>query len=184
MLTINFHPFPLLTTERLILRQLVVEDEDAIYTLRSNEKVNKYLTRAKYKSREEAKTFINIINTNISNNESGYWAIRLKNSDRVIGTICLWNISKENYRAEIGFELHPDFQKQGFMQEAVAAVIEYGFKSMKLHSIVGDVDPDNKASIKLLEKNKFVREAYFRESIYYKGKFLDTAIYTLLNPDE
>lgn len=184
MLKVNFHPFPLLTTGRLILRQLVIEDEEAIFKLRSNEKVNKYLTRTNYKTKDEAKTFINKINNNISNNESVYWAINLKNNESVIGTICLWNISKENYRAEIGFELHPHFQGKGLMHEAVTSIIEYGFKNMKLHSIEGNVDPENIASIKLLEKNNFIREAYFRENIYYKGKFLDTAIYSLLNRDE
>ncbi|MDO8550886.1 MAG: GNAT family protein [Ignavibacteria bacterium] len=53
---------------------------------------------------------------------------------------------------------------------------------MKLHSIEGTVNPNNLPSIKLLEKNNFIREAYFKENFYYNGKFLDTAIYSLINP--
>ncbi len=51
---------------------------------------------------------------------------------------------------------------------------------MNLHSIEANVNPGNTASIKLLEKNNFTREAYFKENYFYDGKFLDTAIYSLL----
>jgi ribosomal-protein-alanine N-acetyltransferase len=68
------------------------------------------------------------------------------------------------------------------MREAVSEVIKYGFTVMRLHSIEANVNPDNKASIKLLEKNCFAREAYFKENYFYNGKFLDTVIYSLLAP--
>jgi ribosomal-protein-alanine N-acetyltransferase len=69
------------------------------------------------------------------------------------------------------------------MQEALLKVINYGFKVINLHSIEANVNPGNAASIKLLEKNKFVREAYFKENYFYNGKFLDTVIYSLLNAE-
>ncbi|MGE5859464.1 MAG: GNAT family N-acetyltransferase, partial [Ignavibacteria bacterium] len=58
--------------------------------------------------------------------------------------------------------------------------LNYGFKVMNLHSIEANVNPDNKASIRLLERNNFTREAYFKENYFYNGKFLDSAIYSLL----
>ncbi|MBP6649301.1 MAG: GNAT family N-acetyltransferase, partial [Bacteroidia bacterium] len=76
--------------------------------------------------------------------------------------------------------LHPDYQKQGIMAEALLKVLDYGFKTMKLHSVEANVNPENAGSINLLEKSGFVREAYFRENYYYDGKFLDSAIYSLL----
>jgi ribosomal-protein-alanine N-acetyltransferase len=66
------------------------------------------------------------------------------------------------------------------MQEAIEAVISYGFGVMNLHTIQANVDPRNAASIKLLEKNDFVREAYFKEDHFYNEAFADTAVYTLL----
>ena len=66
------------------------------------------------------------------------------------------------------------------MQEAMEAVLLYGFQKMKLDSVEANVNPFNAASIKLLEKNGFVREGYFRGNYYYNGKFLDSAIYALL----
>ncbi len=68
------------------------------------------------------------------------------------------------------------------MQEAILTILDYGFKIMKLHSVEANVNPNNAASIKLLERNNFIREAYHKENYYYNGKFLDSAIYSLLTP--
>ena len=109
------------------------------------------------------------------------WAISIKPEEKLVGTICLWHIVKENHRAEIGYIIHHDHQGKGLMHEAVEKVIEYGFHAMKLHSIEANVDPANSASIKLLERNNFVREGYFKENLRYDGKYFDSAIYSLLN---
>ncbi len=108
--------------------------------------------------------------------------ITLKNNDHLIGIITLWNVQKENYRAEIGYILHPSFQGKGFMQEAMVAVLNYCFKIMNLHSVEANVSPNNTKSIKLLERNNFAREAYHRENHYYNGRFLDSVIYSLITP--
>src|SRR5574338_168573 len=135
----NFNPFPGLQTERLFLRRLAAEDEKEIFLLRSDEQVSKFLTRPLCKTIDEARIFIQKINTNIKNNESLYWAISLKNNLSLIGTICLWNISWEHERAEVGFELLPAFQKKGYMQEALTAVLDFAFNTITFHSIEGVV---------------------------------------------
>src|SRR5688500_12404638 len=106
--TINFIPFPNLTTERLILRQLEIQDENEVFALRSDKRVNEFLARPKPEVVEDARKFIEKINDQIAKNAGIYWAITLKNDNKLIGTICYWNIVKEHSRAEIGYELHPD----------------------------------------------------------------------------
>ena len=181
MLAINFSPFPVLVTERLKLRQLTSADADAIFRLRSDKQVNQFLARNQYTSLQEAGAFINKINRSIHNNEWIYWAIGFKNDEKLIGTICLWNIQPENYRAEIGYELHPDFWGRGIMKEAMPKVIEYGFNVLKLHSIEADVAPGNSQSVLLLEKNGFIKEGHFKEATFFKGSFADRAVYSLIN---
>jgi ribosomal-protein-alanine N-acetyltransferase len=141
-----------------------------------------FLDRDPAKSIDEASRWIRMINEGISDNQQIAWAITLKNAPGLIGTITLWSIRKEHYRAEIGYALHPLFQGQGLMQEALTAVLDYGFNTLKLHSVEGNVNPNNMRSIQLLEKNGFVREAYHRENYYYNGHFLDSAIYSLIDP--
>src|SRR3990167_3457862 len=138
---INFTPFPLLETERLTLRQLSLEDANEIFRLRSDKSVNKFLDRPIAKTIDDANQFINKINDSIAKNELIYWVITLKNHPKLIGTICLWNISEDRSKAEIGFELLLEYHGKGIMQEVILKVIKYGFEEMHLRSIDGDVDP-------------------------------------------
>lgn len=182
MLEVNFEPFNELTTARLLLRKIVPEDAPAIYELRTNEKVMQFIDKEPMKSSEESKVLVEKIIKDLEDNNGITWCICLPgNKQQLIGTIGFWRLEKHNYRAEIGYMLHPQYWNKGFMQEAVKAVIEYGFKQMKLHSIMANINPGNIASAALLKKTNFVREAYFKEDYYFRGKFLDSAIYSLLN---
>lgn len=156
---INFKLFPVLRTERLILRQLVDSDADEIFALRSNNQVNKYLDRKASNSIDEAKNFIRTIHENIQRNDSIYWAIALNGADRLIGTICLFDFSDDNLKAEIGYELLPDFQRKGIMQEAASKVIEFGTQDIRLKSIVAYTHFENHRSTRLLEKFNFKKHS-------------------------
>lgn len=182
MLYLNFEPFPFLETSRLRLRNVTPDDAPEIFFLRSDSSVMAYLDRAPAASLEEAQQFIQQINNQEKAGDAVTWAISLKGASKLIGTICFWNIQKQHYRAEIGYALHPDEQGKGLMQEALTAVLDYGFQTMQLHTVEANVNPSNAASIKLLERNGFVREGYFRENYYYNGRFLDSAIYSLCTP--
>jgi ribosomal-protein-alanine N-acetyltransferase len=144
----------------------------------------KYLDRSMLKTMDDSRQFINTITNGINNNDAITWAINQKNDPKLIGTIGFWRIIEEHFRAEIGYLLHPDFQGQGFMQEALEVVLDYGFRTLKLHSIEANVNPNNLSSITLLERNGFVKEAYFKENYYFDGKFLDTVIYSVINMED
>ena len=163
----NVTPFPNLATDRLILRQMKMEDENEIFFLRSDERVLKYTEVPKAVSVDDARKFIEKINTGIPKNGWMFWAITLKNDDKLIGTICLWNISEDGLTTDIGYVLHPDFQGRGIMHEAISAVIKYGFETMKVNTIDADVDPNNSKSIKLLERNGFVLTRKATNTVIY-----------------
>src|SRR4030095_6682315 len=153
-----------------------------IYALRSDEKVMHFIDRPRAQSIDDALQLIQKMEDGINNNESINWGIVPKYDNRLIGTIGYWRIIKEHYRAEVGYMLDTNFQGKGFMQEAITSVLNFGFNEMKLHSVEANVNPENGASMKLLERNNFVREAYHKESYYFNGKFLDAIIYSLLTP--
>jgi ribosomal-protein-alanine N-acetyltransferase len=150
--------FPLLTTERLILRFLTLEDAPEIFRIRSDDRVNKYLDRPKATSIEDALTFIRKIQTV---NAGFYWGISLKDNNTLIGAVCFWNIVIEKKSGEIGYELHPDYQGKGIMQEAITAVIKYGFETAGFNVITALPAADNEKSIQLLERNNFVKDTNF-----------------------
>ena len=180
MLSLKFKPFPVITTNRLVLRRIKKKDVNEILFLRSDKRVLNYLDVAPAKTKKVALEFIKKVQDAIKSSDGITWAITLKNKPKLIGNIGFWRMQKEHYRAEIGYVLHPHYWRKGITQEAMTAVIKYGFEVMKLHSIEANVNPDNAASIRLLEKNSFVKEAYFKENYYFDGKFLDTAIYSLI----
>lgn len=180
MLQISFYPFSNLITERLLLREINTNDAQEIFTLRSSKTIMQYIDRPMAATKADALKYIGIIADALKNNEGITWGISLADDLMLIGTIGFWQIQKENYRAEIGYMLNDAFQRRGIMQEAISVVLDYGFNIMKLHSVEANVNPANEASIKLLEKNNFIREAYFKENYYYDGKFLDSYVYSLL----
>lgn len=155
MVNKNFKPFPILTTERLTLRQLVVNDKQEIFTLRSDSKINKYLDRQLSNTIADARNFINMVNENVNKNVSLYWAITLSNRNILVGTICLYGFSDENDNCEIGYELLTNFQGQGIMKEAVEKVIDYAFNTIRVRKIEAFLHRDNQSSINLLEKLSF-----------------------------
>ena len=155
MLNRTFTAFPILTTERLTLRQLSINDEQEIFTLRSDSEINKYLDRQVSNIIDDARNFINKVNENINKNDSLYWAITLSDRNILVGTICLFGFSNENDSCEIGYELLTNFQGQGIMREAVEKVIDFALNTIKVKKIEAFFHRDNQRSIKLLEKFSF-----------------------------
>jgi ribosomal-protein-alanine N-acetyltransferase len=179
MLQPKFTPFPELKTQRLLLRRLVREDAGELFFMRSNEDVLRYLGKEPMTTISEAEEFIEKINKSADANENVLWGIALlDNPEILIGTICLWNFQHENYRVEIGYLLHPGQWRKGIMKEAIGCVTDYAFSVLGLHSIEALLSPDNIGSAAVLESNGFVKEGHLKESLYFKGKFKDTAIYS------
>jgi [ribosomal protein S5]-alanine N-acetyltransferase len=175
MINISSATFPILTTERLTLRQLSHADQQAVFALRSDIVINKYLDREPSKTIEDAINFINKIDENIKKNNSIYWVITLTKTKKAVGTICLFNFSNENNTCEIGYELLIAFQGQGVRKEATEKVINYAFQTMKFQKITAFTHNENSNSIKLLEKLSFTK------SIKADEENLDFDIFTLKN---
>ncbi len=169
--------FKEIETNSLKLRKLRESDAAVILELRSNEDVNKYLDRPHMKQIKEAEKFIAKINKGINRGEWFFWIIN--NLDgKSIGTICLWNFNLNKTIAEIGFEILPEFQGKGLMKEAAKAVIHFGFETLNLNEIRGQVAKANKRSIYLMKKLGF-EGPYKNEDL----KSSNTVYYSLKNKD-
>ena len=107
----------------------------------------------------------------------------LRNDDTVIGECCLWNFGQGHRCAEIGYELRSAHWGQGFMAEALSAVIAYGFDNMGLHRIEACPLASNTASQGLLLRLGFRREGTLKERVPFRGRFEDQLYYGLLRDD-
>ncbi len=181
-LNLSFNPPPILETNRLLLKVATDADAPAILNLRGNAEVMQYLDRPLATNLTDALEYLQKVQVKLVAGDGISWGIFLKtNPHTLIGTMGLWRIDIPHYRAEIGYMLLPNFQRQGIMQEAITATIDYGFRTIGLHSIEAVINPNNHASKQLLLKNGFVQEAYFKENYFWNGKFLDSAVLSLLN---
>ncbi|HEX6334329.1 MAG TPA: GNAT family N-acetyltransferase, partial [Flavisolibacter sp.] len=160
--------------------EIVDADAPDLLTMRSDESVMRFLDRPRATGIEDAATLIKRMRDDLALRSGITWGVSLKDQGLLIGTIGFWRIMPEHFRAEIGYLLHADYHAKGLMHEAMKPVLDYGFATMGLHSVEANVNPSNVASIRLLEKNGFTREAYFRENYFYNGRFIDSAIYSLL----
>lgn len=177
---INFKPFPKLQSDTLFLRQLRESDVQEVFELKSDAEAMKHDPRPLATTRQYAMDHIHKVNKGIKNNKSISWAVTLKGEDKLIGLIGYVRIQPQNFRAEIGYVLHPDFRRKGFMTEALKLVLDYGFNVLKLNSVIAVIDASNNPSEQLLIKHQFVKEAHLKENIFFGGQFLDTVIYSLL----
>src|SRR4051812_36436629 len=93
MTNLDFRSFPVLKTARLILRKLEIDDQQEIFTLRSDSEINKYLDRQVSNTLEDARNFIDKVNENINKNNALYWAITVGSTNILVGTVCLFGFS-------------------------------------------------------------------------------------------
>lgn len=145
-------------TERLRLRPMKAEDAEQVFILRSDETINKYVNRPRATSIDDARSFIDKIAQLSESNETFYRAITLKEDDQLIGTITLWNFNADAKKAEIGYELLPQYHGKGYMLEAVKKVIDLAFTQFDLLCVEGWTHPGNNNSNRLLEKLGFKRD--------------------------
>lgn len=158
MTLMNFNPFPKIKTDRLLLRKIEISDYDVILFLRSDKVVTKFIERPESRQTKniaDAIKFIKELDGYLETNKSISWGITLNNESKIIGTICLWNFSKDNKIAEVGYDLDPKFQRKGFMNESLKAIINFGFNKLKLCKIEAFTHQKNERSIKLLVRNGF-----------------------------
>lgn len=155
MKALDFSIFPVLETDRLVLRRLVLSDAPEIYRLRSDLAVAALTGIVPSSTIDDAIAHINKIEKLVSENASVYWAISYKQDPALIGTICLWNFDIPQETVEIGYELLPEYRGKGLAAEAIKCVTTFGFDEIGARSITAFPSEANVASVKLLEKLGF-----------------------------
>jgi ribosomal-protein-alanine N-acetyltransferase len=151
----DFSIFPVLETDRLVLRRLSLNDAEEIYQLRSDIEVAALTGRAPSASISEAIAYIDKIDKLINNNECIFWVVSYKDAPDLIGAVCLWNFDIANRTVEIGYELLEQFQGKGIMGEVIARVLKYALDAMGVEKVVAFPSSENPPSVKLLEKLGF-----------------------------
>jgi len=180
MLNINFDPFPVLETERLVLRRPNEGDIDEVFKYRGDKELMRYIPHRYATERSQVVEMLETIDKSINSGEGINWAVTLKGDDTIIGMVGYVRFVKNHYRAEIGYMLHTPHHGKRITDEAMNAVIAYGFDVLQLHSIEAIVNYENVASKKILERNGFSNDALFKDYLFLAGRFVDANVYSLV----
>ncbi|RDW15512.1 GNAT family N-acetyltransferase [Oceanobacillus chungangensis] len=182
-MTKNLVPFPIIETNRLVLRKINISDANSIFRYLSDKEVMKYYGLAPFETVDEALSEIAWYQSILDNKKGIRWGITLKEEDVVIGSCGFLNMVPEHHRTEIGYELSSSYWGKGIASEALHAVISYGFECFNLQRIEALIEPPNIPSLKLVEKQGFIREGLLRNYEFTGGKFDDLYMYSLLKQD-
>lgn len=180
MTRFDFSTFPIITTARLRLRQIGIEDAPAIMEIFSHPDVLRYLNDPPTDTPEKALAWIHKIDGYYTHKTAVFWAITLHDDERMIGVYETYNWDELNRRVDIGYQLMPAFWGYGYITEATHAVLRWCFDTLDVHRIQGDCTDGNLASEKVMLKCGFTFEGIWRESCWEHGRFVDIKQFGLL----
>lgn len=175
-----FAPFSL-SAQRLQLRSLSADDAPAVFRLFSDPEAMRYWSSAPWDNAQQAQDYIAAAFAGYESGELLRMGVEI--DGQLAGVINLYAFSRQNRRCDIGYMLGRPFWGRGYMQEAMAALIDYAFRVLRLHRIEADIDPRNAASAKLLKSLHFVHEGHMRERWIVNGEICDTDFFGLLRSD-
>lgn len=176
----DWSELPIIQTPRLMLRWISNEDVDALFGIFSNVEVMRYWSTPPLADRDAAVALVNEIHDAFQRQVMLKWGVARQGDNVIIGTTTLYNLDFTNRRAEVGYALGREYWGQGYMQEALQALLSYCFETLSLRRLEADVDPRNKASIQTLERLGFQHEGYLRERWEVAGEIQDALFYGLL----
>jgi len=176
-------PFPVLSTRRLTLRKLTDGDLPELFEMRADPEMHLFTDTVPDVTTKDTKNYIEKMNDGVKADLWFIWGIEHTLLHRLIGTISIWNFDEKKQKAELGFGLTPAFQGRGYMSEALKAVVDYGFKTLKLSIIEAYTDEGNKRSIKLLNNAGFNYQNTIDEAGLKKEKVFKMQVFSLKNPE-
>ena len=170
-----------LNTSNLHLRPSTLADAEGMFAMLSDPESMKYWSDQPVPDIDGALQALRKDLESDAKGNSMCWAVTLKGQDEMIGKCILFQFSQDNHRAEIGYILNRNYWRQGLMQQALEAVIDFAFNTLNLHRIEADIDTENAASLGLLEKLGFEREGLFHDRWFVYGEWQDSVMLGLIN---
>jgi RimJ/RimL family protein N-acetyltransferase len=177
---IDGNSLPTLEAPRVRLRWLTAEDVDGLFAIFSDLEMMRFWSSPAMKERTEAEALLIKIHRLFAEKSGFQWGVERKEDGRLLGTCTLFHIHAANRCAELGYALASAHWKQGYMLEALTALLGYAFGPMNLRRLEADVDPRNVNSLRILGKLAFRQEGLLRERWDVAGDIQDSIFLGLL----
>ena len=174
---------PTIVTERLILRNISVLDAEDMYEYAKTPYVGPVAGWHPHQSISETKAIINMFLGYQAKGALGVYAIVLKDENKMIGTIELFNYVPQ-FKAELGYALNPTYWGQGIVPEAAEAILNWGFNDLKLKRVEVNLFTDNYQSERVCQKLGMTYEGLIRNGyLRYDGLIFDELKYGITDKE-
>lgn len=178
-----FCSLPTITTERLILRKMTMNDAAELFEYASDPEVTRQVLWDSHRGIEDARSYLLLMTTKYERHDVAEWGIVHKQDSKFIGTCGFIWWDPSNYRAEIGYALSRAYWNRGLMTEAVREIISFGFEKMRLNRIEARCMLGNAASERVLQKTGMKFEGIMRKQAFAKGIFHDLRMYSIIKEE-
>lgn len=178
-----FSHLPILETDRLILRPMRLSDARDLYAYASDPQVSRHVLWETHQSISQSRAMLRGALWQYRKGLPSSYAITLKNSGRMIGTIGFMWVNTDHKSAEVGYSLSRAYWNQGLMTEALRRIVEFGFEELKLNRIEAQYELDNPASGHVMAHVGMRYEGTMRQRLKNKGRFVDVAVCAILRGD-
>ena len=172
-----------LHTERLVLRPLAASDAGALLAVFSDPQVTRYWSSPPWTALEQADNYVAASAQALLDGAMLRLGIEVAATGTLAGQVALHHFDGQNRRCEVGYALARAHWGQGYLGEALGALLEHGFAQMNLNRVEADIDPRNLASAKSLLRLGFRHEGVLRERWLVAGEVCNTDFYGLLRSD-
>jgi ribosomal-protein-alanine N-acetyltransferase len=172
--------FPQLHTDRLLLRQILPSDAAALYAIHSDFAWMRWYGVDPLTDISQADQLAELFAGWFTAGTGFRWGLERRQDQRLIGSCGLFRWNKSWRNCVVGYEIARDCHGQGYMREALSAILDYGFSKMRLHRVQAETHPDNTPSIALATRLGFRFEGVHREQAFWGGRFHDLRCYSLL----
>lgn len=175
--------FPILKTEKLLLRKFIQGDLENVYLGLSHPDVIKYYGIS-YDSLEATKMQLKYFDDLEKTGTGIWWAICSPDNKLFYGAAGLNNMSQIHKRAEIGFWILPDFWRKGIVSESIPVICNYAFNDLEIHRIEAQVETENVNCKKTMKKLDFIHEGTLVDYELKDGKYISLDIFAKFNPNK
>jgi RimJ/RimL family protein N-acetyltransferase len=176
----DFSTFPIITTERLRLRQLTHADAPGMIAIFGDPEVLRFLDNEPTDTLEKALELIDWLAGSFSKQEGINWAITLPSDDKLIGMCGAYLWHRSHRHVDIGYHIRRADWGQGYATEAARAIIRWCFDNLDVHRIQSDCTEGHIASERVMLKCGFTLEGIWRESCWEHGRFVNIKQFGLL----
>jgi [ribosomal protein S5]-alanine N-acetyltransferase len=170
-----------LTTRRLHIRDYVVGDAPSVFQYVGDPAYWQH-QRSEPPTVQQIDALIKwVVNEQATAPRLAYFlAVTRKDTGEIVGEAVLKITNAAERQGELGFGVAPRFWKQGYGTEVTTAILDAAFSQLKLHRLSGQCSPENKGSIRVMQKAGMAREGLLREIHFARGRWWSSVIYGVL----